>query len=336
MSPNAGLTTATTKMSERAACVSDVVAVLRDATSIGVVGHIGPDGDALGSMVALSVAAREAGIDAVASFGDPFTVPEEMSFLDPSTLVPPGEFPADLDVGVVVDTSVPHRVGSLASQLNTAKRLVIIDHHISEGAWGDHLLIDRSAAATTELVYELLIELDWPITEAVATAIYTGIVTDTGRFQYSSTSPNTHRIAAKLLDKGVHPDVIGQKLFEEAPFGYYKVAAAVLGRSVLDAEHRLVWSVMTPNDLEDAGLEYYETDSLIDLVRMARGTEVACLLKVKKSGVIKGSMRSRGRIDVASIANSFGGGGHHNAAGFTSTEQPDVIIAKITSLLPAS
>ena len=323
-------------MTERSAAIGDVVRVLKDATSIGVVGHIGPDGDALGSMVALSVSARGAGIDAVASFGDPFVVPDEMSFLDSSTLVPPGEFPTDLDVGVVVDTSVPHRVGSLLSQLNKAKRLVIIDHHISDGAWGDHLLIDRSAAAAAELVYELLVELDWPITEAVATALYTGIVTDTGRFQYSSTSPNTHRIAAKLLERGVHPDVIGQKLFEEAPFGYYKVAAAVLARAVLDTDHRFVWSVMTPNDLDEAGLEYHETDALIDLVRMARGTEVACLLKVKKSGVIKGSMRSRGRIDVASIASSFGGGGHHNAAGFTSSESPDVIIAKVTSLLPAS
>ncbi len=323
-------------MNDRAASVADVVGVLKNTSSIGVVGHVGPDGDALGSMVALSVAARGAGITAVASFADPFVVPEEMSFLDTSTLVSPGEFPTDLDVAVVVDTSIPERVGSLLPALNRAKRLVIVDHHISDGAWGDHLLIDRSAAAAAELIYELLVELEWPITEPVATALYTGIVTDTGRFQYSSTSPGTHRIAAKLLEHGVHPDIIGQKLFEEAPFGYYKVVAAVLGRAVLDAEHRFVWSVMTPEDLEEAGLEYHETDALIDLVRMARGTEVACILKIKKTGVIKGSMRSRGTIDVASIASSFGGGGHHNAAGFTSTEPPDVIIAKITSLLPAS
>jgi phosphoesterase RecJ-like protein len=323
-------------MTDRKNALAEVVGVLKDAASIGVVGHMGPDGDALGAMVALSLAARDAGIAAVASFAEPFVVPEEMAFLDTSTLVAPAEFPGDLDVGVVVDTSVPERVGSLLRPLNDAKRLVVIDHHISNGEWGDHLLIDRSAAATTELVYEVLVELDWVITEAVAAALYTGIVTDTGRFQYSSTSPETHRISAHLLELGVHPDVIGQKLFEEAPFGYYKVAAAVLGRAILDVERRFVWSVMLADDLDEGGIEYHEADALIDLVRMARGTEVACLLKIKKGGVVKGSLRSRGRIDVAAIASSFGGGGHHNAAGFTATESPDVIIDKISALLPTT
>ncbi len=321
-------------MTERADAVAGVVGVLRNANSIGVVGHVGPDGDALGSMIGLTLSARDAGIDAVASFAEPFVVPEEMSFLDSSTLVAPAAFPKDLDVGVVVDTSVQDRVGALAGALSGAKRLVVVDHHISDGSWGDHVLVDRSAAATTELIYELIIELGWPLSEPVATALYTGIVTDTGRFQYSSTSPRTHTIAADLLRYGVRTDVIGQKLFEEAPFGYYEVAAAVLGRAVFDDKRRFVWSIMTLADLEQAGLEYHETDALIDLVRMARGTEVACLLKVKKEGVVKASLRSRGAIDVAAIAHSFGGGGHHNAAGFTSSEAPEVIIAKIGTLLP--
>ena len=323
-------------MPDRSTSMSEIASILKSATSIGVVGHVGPDGDALGSMVGLSLAARDAGIEAVASFAEPFVVPDEMSFLETSTLVAPSAFPRDLDVGVVVDTSVPDRVGSLVGALNSANRLVVIDHHISDGAWGDHLLIDRTAAATTELIHDLLTELAWPVTEAVATALYTGIVTDTGRFQYSSTSPRTHQIASELLESGVHPDVIGQKLFEEAPFGYYKVVAAVLDRAVLDEAHRFVWSTLTPEDLEVAHLEYHEVDALIDLVRMARGTEVACLLKIKKAGVVKGSLRSRGRIDVASIASSFGGGGHHNASGFTSSDSPDVIIAKISALLPAT
>ncbi|MCL1595703.1 MAG: bifunctional oligoribonuclease/PAP phosphatase NrnA [Actinomycetia bacterium] len=321
-------------MPERAHSVAEVVRVLRNATSIGVVGHVGPDGDALGSMIALSLAARNAGIEAYASFAEPFVVPEEMSFLDTSTLVAPSAFPKDLDVAVVVDTSVPERVGSMVGALESARCLVVIDHHISDGTWGDHLLIDRTAAATTELIYEILIELQWEVTEPVAAALYTGIVTDTGRFQYSSTSPLTHTIAADLLRRGVHPDVVGQKLFEEASFGYYHVVAAVMGRAKFDRDHEFVWSMLTPDDLETAGVKSHETDGLIDLVRMARGSEVACLLKVKKQGVVKGSLRSRGQIDVAAIASSFSGGGHHNAAGFTSTDQPDDIIAAIIDLLP--
>lgn len=320
-------------MSDRSESIAHVADVLRTATSIGVVGHVGPDGDALGSMVALSLAASDAGIDAYASFAEPFVVPAEMSFLETSTLVAPSAFPNDLDVAVVVDTSVPERVGSLVGALSKAKRLVVIDHHISDGAWGDDLLIDASAAATTELVYEVIGELGWKMTQSIATALYTGIVTDTGRFQYSSTSPETHVIAADLIRHGVKPDVIGQTLFEEASFGYYHVVSAVVGRAVLDEEHAFVWSVVTPNDLEIAGVKPHEVDGLIDLVRMARGTEVACLLKVKKPGVVKGSLRSRGKVDVAALASTFGGGGHHNAAGFTSSDEPEEIIATITAHL---
>jgi len=308
--------------------------VLRGADRIGVVGHVGPDGDALGSMVGLALAARLAGKEAVASFAEPFVVPEEMSFLDTSTLVPPSQFPTDLDVAIAVDTSVSDRVGSLAGAMESADHLLIIDHHISDGSWGDTVLLDVTAAATTELVHGLIQRLGWPMSSEVATALYTGIVTDTGRFQYSSTSPRTHEIAADLLRAGVTPDSIGQKLFEEAPFGYYGLAARVLDRAVLDVDHQFVWSLMTQADLAATGLAYHQTDGLIDLVRMARGTEVACLLKESKPGVLKGSLRSRGRIDVAEIARSFGGGGHHNAAGFTSLDTVPRVVEHVVAQLP--
>jgi len=310
-----------------------VADVLEAADTIGVVGHVGPDGDALGSMIALARSARHADKQAVASFDEPFTVPVEMEYLDTSTLVPPSEFPRDLDVAVVVDTSVRGRVGALAGAMEKAKTLVVIDHHISDGTWGDVIAIDATAGATTELVYELLSMLGWTIDKDVATALYTGLVTDTGRFQYSSTSARTHTIAADLLARGVETDVIGQKLFEEAAFGYYEVVSRVLGRAILDTDHALVWSIMEPDDLKAADIGYHETEGLIDLVRMARGTEVACLLKRKKAGIIKGSLRSRGTVDVAAIARSFDGGGHHNAAGFTSSDDPSEIIEQIVAHL---
>lgn len=320
-------------MSEVAPDLRAVASVLDAANSIGVVGHVGPDGDALGSMIALARSARLAGKQAVASFDEPFVVPEEMSYLDTSALVAPAEFPSDLDVAVVVDTSVRSRVGALAGAMEKAKTLVVIDHHISDGTWGDVVAIDATAGATTELVHELLGLLGWSIDKHVATALYTGLITDTGRFQYSSTSPKTHTIAADLLSRGVETDVIGQTLFEEASFGYYEVVSRVLGRAVLDMDHAFVWSIMEPDDLKAADIAYHETDGLIDLVRMARGTEVACLLKRKKAGVIKGSLRSRGSVDVAAIARSFDGGGHHNAAGFTSSGDPSDIIEQIVAHL---
>lgn len=320
-------------MAPERAAVEAVASALDGAQTIGVVGHVGPDGDALGSMIALALAARNAGKDAVASFDDPFVVPSEMSFLDTSALVSRNRFPTDLDVAVAVDTSVPSRVGELAGAMDQAGTLVVIDHHISDGAWGDVLLIDRTAAATTELVYEVLEALEWEITKPIATALYTGLVTDTGRFQYSSTSPRSHAIAARLLEAGVEPDAIGQKLFEEAAFGYYAVASNVLGRAVMDSELAFVWSVVTLDDLEAGDVKRHEIDGLIDLVRLARGTQVALLLKESKPNLYKGSLRSRGVVDVAKIAAHFGGGGHHNASGFTTTGTPDDIVAEVRSLL---
>lgn len=320
-------------MTDRAVGIARVAEILSSASSLGVVGHVGPDGDALGSMIGLALAARNAGIDAVASFSEPFILPEEMSYLDTSVLVPPSEFPKDLGVAVAVDTSVPGRVGTLRASMEAADTLVVVDHHLSDGSWGDVTLIDPSAAATTELVFELLEVLGWPITTEIATALYTGIVTDTGRFQYSNTTPGTHRITADLLERGVATDRIGQSLYEHAPFGYYAVAGAVLQRAQFDEEHSFVWSIVTQEDVSSAGIGFHQADGLIDLVRLADGSEVACLLKVREEGVTKGSLRSRGRIDVSAIAASFGGGGHHNASGFTSDLAPDVVIARIVDLL---
>lgn len=313
-----------------------LVATLASAKSIGVVGHVVPDGDAFGSMIAIARSARLAGKSALASFEDPFIVPEELSFLDTSVLVPSQDFPRDLDVAIVVDTSVRSRVGDLADAMEQADTLVVLDHHISDGSWGDVVYVDASAGATTELVHQLLVDLGWPIDVGVATALYAGIVTDTGRFQYSSTSSRTHDIASELLALGVQTDVIGQKLFEESPFGYYEVASRVLGRAVLDDERAFVWSILLLDDLDAADLQSHETEGLIDLVRMARETDVSCLLKEKEDGTIKGSMRSRGRVDVAALAGVFGGGGHHNAAGFSSELSASEIIARISDHLDSS
>jgi phosphoesterase RecJ-like protein len=306
---------------------------LESASTIGVVGHVRPDGDALGAMVGLAHSARAAGKDAVASFGEPFVLGNEFDYLDLSVVVPPGEFAGDLDLAVVCDTGVLERVGSVGSQVALASTLLVIDHHKSGGDIGDILLVDPTAAATTQLVYLLLDRLGWPITKAVADALYTGIVTDTGRFMYSSTTAEVHDIAGALIDHGVEPAVVGQQLYERVPFGYYAVVAAVLGRAILDEDAGLVWSLVTKDDIAAAGVGWEATDALIDLVRLAEESDVALLLKEVEPGTIKGSLRSRGAVDVEAVAGAFGGGGHHNAAGFTASATAGDIVAKITGIL---
>lgn len=309
------------------------VDALTSASTIGVVGHVRPDGDALGSMLGLVHAARAAGKNAVASFGEPFVIGKEFDYLDLSVLTPPGRFPGDLDLAVVCDTGVIDRLGSVGPKVAKASKLLVIDHHRSASDIGDINLIDPDAAATTQLVYQLLVRMGWPITRAVADALYTGIVTDSGRFMYSATTAEVHRIAAELIESGVEPAMIGQHLFESAPFGYFAVISDVLGRAVLDEETGLVWSVLTGDDVKNAGVAWEATDGLIDLVRLAEEADTTLLLKVVGEGTLKGSLRSRGAVDVAAVAGAFGGGGHRNAAGFTTNGTVEETVAKITDLL---
>lgn len=293
------------------------VAALAAADSLALACHVGPDGDALGSMLGLGLAAQAAGKTVVASFGTPFVVPEAYRFLDVDLLVPPTQVPDRPSVMVAFDAGSADRLGELAGPASRAETLIVIDHHVTNEGFGHIDLVDAGAAATAEIVIRLLDRLGWEITEPIATALLTGLVTDTGRFQYSNTTPSTLRAAAEMVEAGAHPEIIGRHVYEETPFGYLHVAGAVLGRAQLDAERRLVWSVLTQEDLDSAGIGHGDTDPLIDAVRTATESDVALLVKEMDGGRVKGSLRSRGRVDVGAIAAALGGGGHHNAAGFT-------------------
>jgi bifunctional oligoribonuclease and PAP phosphatase NrnA len=314
--------------------LAEAAAALRNARSVVTMGHVGPDGDALGSMLAVAIGAANAGKRAFATFGEPFVVGKQYRFLDTSLLVAPTKVPDDIDLAVVVDTSVPSRLGSALSVAQSAQRILVIDHHLTQdGELEGIQLVDTSAGAAAQVVYRLLVELGWPLTAEIATALYTGIVTDTGRFQYSATTPEVHEITAALLEAGVEPPVVGRHVYEESPFGYLHVAGAVLARAQLDRDRKLVWSVLTREDLANEELKYEDADGLIDLIRIAEESDVACLLREIGTTTYKGSLRSRGRVDVSAIAGLFGGGGHHNAAGFVADGDIDSIIATIRESL---
>jgi phosphoesterase RecJ-like protein len=306
--------------------------IIGAAETIVAVGHVNPDGDALGSALALALSARRAGVDAVVSFGTPFRVPDTFAYLELGPVVAAADVPDAPDVVVVFDAASPERIGDLSAVADRARRVVVVDHHLTESPFGDVRVVDPEAGASALLAYHLIRELGWPIDEAVGAALLTGIVTDTGRFQYSSTDPAILRAAADLVAVGVRPEVLGQHLYESAPFGYLKVAAAVLGRARLEPESRLVWSVAYTADLEAADVGWEDCDGLIDDLRIAREADVAVLLKEVEGG-FKASLRSRGRVDVEAIAAAHGGGGHHNAAGFTTAGGVDEAIAAVRALL---
>lgn len=306
---------------------------IRDADALALACHVGPDGDALGSMLGLGIAARREGKEVVASFGSPFDLPGNLRFLPTDLLVPPEDFPAEPETMVVFDAGSADRLGELGSNAGRADTLVVIDHHVTNEGFGDIAVVDGSAGATAELVYEIFQLIGWEVDPDVANCLHTALITDTGRFMYSSTSPRTMRIGAQLIEAGADPANIGRHVYEEAPFGYLRAAAAALSRVELDEESSVVSAVISDQDLEGAGIGWGDIDGLIDTVRVAEEADVAVLAKVHDDGRVKMSLRSRGGTDVGSLAASMGGGGHRLAAGFTVEEEPDEVIREIRRLV---
>ena len=279
--------------------------------------HIGPDGDALGSMLGFGIAAANAGKDVKASFGAPFVVPDNLAFLPTSLLVAPGGLPDAPEVMVSFDAGSLDRLGELAPLAAKAGHTIVIDHHVTNEGFGDVALVDSKAAATAEVVAHLLAVLGWPLTPEIATCLHTALVTDTGRFQYSNTRPATLELASRFVAAGAEPAVIGRHVYDEAPFGYLRVAGAALNRAELDADKGVVTAYVTQADLTDAGIDWGDIDNLINTVRLAVEADVSVLAKVHDDGRVKLSLRSRGATDVGSLAVAMGGGGHRLAAGVT-------------------
>ncbi|HEX6300722.1 MAG TPA: bifunctional oligoribonuclease/PAP phosphatase NrnA [Acidimicrobiia bacterium] len=311
--------------------IENAAKAIADADSIALACHVGPDGDALGSMLGLAIAASNAGKEVVASFGSPFSVPPGLSFLPTELLVPPQDFPNAPEIMVVLDAGSQERLGELGSNASDADVVIVVDHHVTNEGFGDISLVDPTAAATGELVYEILRALDWKITPEVALCLHTALVTDTGRFSYANTTPRTLRIAADLVESGAEPNLIGRHVYEEEPFAYLKVVSVAMERAVLDRALRVVYTWISDQDLRALGLAWSETENMIDLLRLAVEADTAVLAKVHDDGRVKVSMRSRGETDVGGLAAAMGGGGHRLAAGFTAEDDVEAVLERILS-----
>ena len=290
--------------------------VVEGARTLTTTGHINPDGDALGAALGLALAARAEGRQADSCFGGGFVLPGHFAFLDTSPLRDPGGA-APPDVLAAFDVNDPERLGEeMQEVLAGAGSVVMVDHHISGPGFGDVQVLDPDAPAAALLCFRLIRTLGWKLPPEAAAALLLGLVTDTGRFQYSSTNPEAFRAAAELVEAGARPDIIGVEVFESAPFGYLGVAGSVLSRAVLEPERSLVWSFVTQEDLRSGNIGIEDADGLIDAVRTAREAEVALLAKEQPDGgKWKLSLRSRWWVDVSAVAEELGGGGHRRASG---------------------
>jgi phosphoesterase RecJ-like protein len=314
--------------------------LLRDADEVALACHVGPDGDALGSMLALGAGLRSMGKRVVASWGgEPFAVPEAYSFLPAvDLLVPPGDFPAAPPLFLTFDTGSPDRLGSLADRVDTSGCCLVVDHHASNTRYGALHLLDTAAAATAVLVAELLDRLGVALTQETAAPLYTGLVTDTGSFKYAGTTPEVHALAARLLATGIRHDLISRAIYDTAPFDYVRLLGAACTRAELERDAvgglGLVWTRVPAADLTAAGLGLADVEGVIDVLRLSREAEVAVVLKADPlEGGWKVSTRSKGAVDMGAVCTALGGGGHRYAAGFSTAEEPAVVLQRLREAL---
>jgi bifunctional oligoribonuclease and PAP phosphatase NrnA len=319
------------------------VELLRAASDATLVCHVAPDGDALGSMLALARVLRRRGVDVTCTWGDArWSVPTSYRWLPGIDTV---ARPADVagsspNLLVVLDTGSRDRLGVLQPLADRARDIVVVDHHAHNAGLGGLHLVDSRAAATAVVVEELIRRLGEELDETTATCLYTGLVTDTGSFQHSVTTPAVHALAGRLLAAGVQPDDVGRRLWGTRPFGFVRVLGAAMSRATLEpdaaAGRGLAWTWTTPTDLSTAGIDMDEIEALIEVVRQVDEADVAAVFKGDVDGSFRVSTRSRGGTDVGAACAALGGGGHRLAAGFTSRDDVETTIAKLRAALDAA
>jgi phosphoesterase RecJ-like protein len=235
------------------------------------------------------------------------------------------------------DSPTVDRLGLLAPNAGKARELIVIDHHPSNTGFGTVPLVDATAASTATLVEQLIARLGLAIDRDVATCLYTGLVTDTGSFRHSCTTPDVHRMAARLIAAGLRTDEIARELWDRSPFGYLKVLGAALDRCALDRDaaggRGMVWTYVPRADRAAYCLPYDEVEGIIDVVRRTDGSDVAVVLKEDDEGAWQVSTRSKGEIDVGRACTALGGGGHTLAAGYTSHEPPEPTVARFRAIV---
>jgi phosphoesterase RecJ-like protein len=291
---------------------------IRNARTLVFACHVNPDGDELGSMLGLALGLAPLGQSITLLSQD--GVPEILRFLPGAALVQQTTNLAEFDLAVVLDSGDLNRVGAgVLPIIARAQRVIDIDHHVLAGAFGDIRVLHAQAASTSEIVYALLQALEIPITREVATCLFTGVITDTGSFRFQNVTPNTFLVAADLLNAGAPPAYISENVFENRTFAATKLLGHALAALSEAAEGRVVWTRITAQDFAELGATDEDTEGVVNYARGVRGALVGLLFREMADGKIRVSLRSHEKVNVAEIAQSFGGGGHRMAAGCTLT-----------------
>lgn len=299
--------------------IKGVVAELRRVDSFLISTHTSPDGDAIGSMLALAHFLRALGKDSVVCAShDP--VPRLYEWLPGAGEVVNGTaFTESFELAIMVDVAQLERLGSVGKAISSDQKILVLDHHLDEHPSGALNLVDPTYAAASEIVFELFEEAGIPLTQEAAECIYVGLATDTGGFRFSNTNPRAHRIAARLLEAGVDASVVSSRVFEALSRPKFSLLQCVLNAMVLSDEGRLAYSSITERDMAEAKATGEDVDGLVNYGLNIEGVQVGVLFREVDSHSVKVSLRSRRGFNSAKLLKAFGGGGHAAAAGATLT-----------------
>ena len=315
----------------------EVAQALRTASSVVVATHENPDGDAIGSARAAELVLNAAGLDVLVHVPGN-VVPREYASISPSSMI--SGIPDDIGSRVVVciDCGNASRIAN-AELLERAAQVINIDHHADNSHFGDLNVVIGSAACSTLLVRELARELDISVTADMAKAIYIGLVTDTGRFQYSNTNPEAFALAAEMVHCGADIHQVFREVYESLDYQRVKLLGLGLGNARQHDGGRVVSTHLTRADFDAAGADDDDAEGIVDFLRATVGTHVAVFVRDLKQGSAfarKGSLRTtRDDVDVSVIARTWSGGGHRQAAGFSTDDSMEEIVARVVAGLSA-
>jgi phosphoesterase RecJ-like protein len=293
--------------------------------------HESPDGDAVGSTLALACYLKRLGKDVTVYMCDP--LPELYAFLPLAEEVVHAIPPRTFDVCFVLDVGEFCRAGAELEKLRGSTKFINIDHHLNCDLFGALNLIDSEASATGALIYRIITTAGHGIDYDIALCIYTAVITDTGSFRYSNANPEAFTIAAEMVAKGVNAWSVAEKLYESQPRKRLELLALSLATLSVSTRGDVASVTVTLDMYERTGTSSELTDGFVNYPRSIRGVEVALFFREVNPGLVKVGFRSKGKVDVSALAAAFGGGGHHNAAGCTIPGTVDGVREKVLAHL---
>ena len=301
--------------------IDRILEKIRESQTICVVGHLRPDGDCIGSQLALALALRRQGKEVACWDEDP--LPQKYAFLDPGHVVQKPNGGPEFDLVIALDCASFERLGTIGPAVEHRKYLINIDHHPSNTRYGDLNWISDREASTGELVFRILRAAGWPITAAMADCLFTAVSTDTGSFQYPSTKPVTFHTAGELVKLGANLETVCHEVYQSFPLSRVRLLKHVYNHFHLTCRDRIAYLWLKKRDFARTGADRNDTEGLIDHIRAFEPVVVACIFEEVEPDLTRISLRSKSEaVNVNDIAAQFGGGGHRAAAGARVTGKP--------------